>query len=216
VYLGVSHVSHPREGAAPQSCSVLRGSLLLTVPWNHYHPCCQTMERPRRSSTTIPGLDWWLLRMTEWIGVCSVVWQPISGYWRTYVIIRSDNKYQTLLFTFYIHQTTCIIHSPIFSWRQDCPIAPPATRVASVDTPLPASYATDPRSIQLPITIPWYHRSNPSVSQFSGVPSICAYTLWRWTNKFDVVMGNNFLWVNTTSSQGAEPQRSHFWRFSSI
>jgi len=38
-------------------------------------------------------------------------------------------------------------------------MAPPESRVASVDTPLPASFATDPRSIQLPITILWHHGS---------------------------------------------------------
>jgi len=34
-------------------------------------PCCQTMERPWRSSPAIPGLDWWLWRMTE-----GVVYKP--------------------------------------------------------------------------------------------------------------------------------------------
>jgi len=152
-------------------------------------------ECPWRSSPAIPGLDWWLLRMTQWL--MSTAWsvtrsmvsdgQTASKYlkytfkyviwnvslWHPTMLDRDKKIIRTrtqwwqilytisvlflfLLFTFYVHQTTCILHSP----DDKCPIAPPASRATSVDTPLPASYATDPRSFQLPITIPWHHGSN--------------------------------------------------------
>ena len=52
--------------------------------------------------------------------------------------------------------TTCIVHSP----DDKCPLALLASRAASVDTPIPSPYATDSRSFQLPITVPWHHGSN--------------------------------------------------------
>ena len=52
--------------------------------------------------------------------------------------------------------TTCIVHSH----DDKCPLAPLASRAASVDTPTPSPYATDSRSFQLPVTVPWHHGSN--------------------------------------------------------
>ena len=57
--------------------------------------------------------------------------------------------------------TTCIVHSP----DDKCPLTPLASRAASVDTPTPSPYATDSRSFQLPITVPWHHGSNPRSSK---------------------------------------------------
>ena len=51
---------------------------------------------------------------------------------------------------------TCIVRS-IDDKR---PLAPLASCAASVDTPTPSPYATDSRSFQLPITVPWHHGSN--------------------------------------------------------
>jgi len=65
----------------------------------------------------------------------------------------------TSIIHFYLHSmymTTCIVHSP----DDKCPLAPLAYRAASVDTPTPSPYATDSRSFQLPITVPWHHGSN--------------------------------------------------------
>jgi len=39
-------------------------------------------------------------------------------------------------------------------------MAPLSSCAASVDTPTPSPYATDSRSFQLPITVPWHHGSN--------------------------------------------------------
>ena len=61
--------------------------------------------------------------------------------------------------------TTCIVHSP----DDKCPLAPLASRAASVDTPTPSPYATDSRSYQLPITVPWHHGSNRGTFIFYSV-----------------------------------------------
>ena len=60
--------------------------------------------------------------------------------------------------------TTCIVHSP----DDKSPLAPLASRAASVDTPTPSPYATDSRSFQLPITVPWHHGSNLPPARRSG------------------------------------------------
>ena len=73
----------------------------------------------------------------------------------------------TSIIHFYLHllyMTTCIIHSP----DDKCPLAPLASRAASVDTPTPSPYATDSRSFQLPITMPWHHGSNRQIQRLNS------------------------------------------------
>ena len=105
----------------------------------HYHPC-------------------WLI-WTGPDGCC-----PLSLNWMCGCDERVINEHEhsgTSIIHFYLHS---IIHDDLhrsLSWWQVSPIAPLASRAASVDTPIPSPYATDSRSFQLPITVPWHHGSNP-------------------------------------------------------
>ena len=125
---------------------------VITRPWvlpysicsrGHYH-LCWLMMLP-----AIPELDVRLWRMCD----------------------ERTRHSGTSIIHFYLHllyMTTCIIHSP----DDKCPLAPLASRAASVDTPTTSPYATDSRSFQLPITVPWHHGSNRAkwrMCQFAAV-----------------------------------------------
>ena len=168
----------------PSSCNVHPVCIILIFNMSELLPwvvallgvlCCLILQKPLPPVLTDGGTSMTVVARYPWTGLVpfggydewpselyigSVAWSvtrsPVSG---GRVEIRTRTHCVTSIIHFCLHSmyTKRLASFTLLTTR----LAPPASRTASVDTPIPASYANDPRSIQLPITIPWHHGSNP-------------------------------------------------------
>ena len=128
------------------SCNASLGSLSYSM-----------FQRPLPPVLTDDGTSLTVVARYPWAG-CAVV----TKEWWT-----NTNTAVTSIIHFYLHSIYIDDLLRSLSWWH-CLMAPLASCAASVDTPIPSPYATDSRSFQLPITVPWHHGSNlPPIGQNS-------------------------------------------------